>query len=265
MRGNGSQADGRNSAATPLREAFEKTRAFRDALRPEELLQPNLDVHGAAMTALGAYPAIEALIPELSRELSRVDLTLIRSIPLKADAASYAHSLYTGLSRSEGELPYVLVEATEARDLVHAELASAIKRGLLEPERLADFSRTIGYRNVGRDLSLVVTVAREAWLPVMKTRTRLTETELEHAENVSVRLWDAIAEREQAPAKLAEAALERQRALTLLVLAYDEARRALTYVRWNEDDVDLIAPSLYGGHHRPARQLHADAEANGTE
>lgn len=39
----------------------------------------------------------------------------------------------------------------------------------------------------------------------------------------------------------------RQRTFTLLVRSYDQIRRALSYLRWNEGDVDRIAPSLWAG------------------
>jgi hypothetical protein len=44
-----------------------------------------------------------------------------------------------------------------------------------------------------------------------------------------------------------EAADRRARAFTLFVDAYDQTRRAVTYLRWKEDDVETIAPSLYKG------------------
>jgi len=31
------------------------------------------------------------------------------------------------------------------------------------------------------------------------------------------------------------------------VNAYDHVRRIISFLRWNEDDVDQIAPSLYAG------------------
>ncbi|WP_200850180.1 hypothetical protein, partial [Klebsiella pneumoniae] len=42
----------------------------------------------------------------------------------------------------------------------------------------------------------------------------------------------------------------RRRAYSVFVQTYDEVRRAMTYVRWEEDDVDEIVPSLYAGRSR---------------
>ena len=57
----------------------------------------------------------------------------------------------------------------------------------------------------------------------------------------------AVGLREQGPAIIAASSENRQKAFTLFVKAYDHARRAVSFLRWNEDDVDTIAPSLYAG------------------
>ncbi len=38
----------------------------------------------------------------------------------------------------------------------------------------------------------------------------------------------------------------RQRAYTVLSNAYDDVRRAISFLRWKEDDLEDIAPSLFG-------------------
>jgi hypothetical protein len=68
----------------------------------------------------------------------------------------------------------------------------------------------------------------------------------------------AIGEKEQAPAVVADASARRARAFTLFVRAYDQVRRAVTYLRWEDDDADLIAPSLYRG--RGAAKPKADGD-----
>ena len=46
----------------------------------------------------------------------------------------------------------------------------------------------------------------------------------------------------------AEGAAERRlRAFALFMRAYDACRRAIAYLRWDEDDADTIAPSLFKG------------------
>jgi hypothetical protein len=71
--------------------------------------------------------------------------------------------------------------------------------------------------------------------------------ELNRAQNLGVELNIDIGQRNQAPAAVATVALERQQAFTLFVRAYDQIRRGVSYLRWDEDDVDTIAPSIYAG------------------
>jgi hypothetical protein len=65
--------------------------------------------------------------------------------------------------------------------------------------------------------------------------------------------------REQVPAALALVSLQRQRNFTLFASAYDQARRAIIYLRWDEQDVDTIAPSLYAGRNRKKDAAHPPA------
>ena len=44
----------------------------------------------------------------------------------------------------------------------------------------------------------------------------------------------------------------RARAFTLFFNAYDQCRRAVGYLRWNEDDADQVAPTLFTGRARRA-------------
>ena len=52
----------------------------------------------------------------------------------------------------------------------------------------------------------------------------------------------------------------RQRAFSLFVNVYDQARRAVSHLRWNEGDVDDIAPSLYAGRNSGPRRKNGDSE-----
>ena len=64
-----------------LREGFEATRAERAALAESEVVFANVDLTRAATIALGAYPAIEALLDEVKLALPACDLALFRTIP----------------------------------------------------------------------------------------------------------------------------------------------------------------------------------------
>ena len=67
----------------------------------------------------------------------------------------------------------------------------------------------------------------------------------------------------------AESAEQRDRAFTLFIRCYDQIRRAILFLRWEQDDADTIAPSLYPGYPRRMRKeadgaSESEAEPTGT-
>jgi hypothetical protein len=46
---------------------------------------------------------------------------------------------------------------------------------------------------------------------------------------------------------VADVGVQRQRNFTLFANAYDQVRRAISYLQWDDDDLEKVAPSLYGG------------------
>ena len=65
--------------------------------------------------------------------------------------------------------------------------------------------------------------------------------------------------REQAATTVVEAAEMRQRAYTLFLAAYEHAQRAVRFLRWQEEDWDTVAPSIYAAN-RSARRKDAEEE-----
>lgn len=72
----------------------------------------------------------------------------------------------------------------------------------------------------------------------------------DNADLLGEKLVNALGTREQSPLVTAEVTQLRQRVFTLFVNAWDQVRRAVSYLRWNDDDVDDIVPSLYAGRTR---------------
>jgi hypothetical protein len=79
------------------------------------------------------------------------------------------------------------------------------------------------------------------------SKTAVQTSELDRARDIGEQIIAAVGTREQAPVLTAAQAQQRQRNFTLFANAYDQVRRAISYLRWNEDDIDDIAPSLYAG------------------
>jgi hypothetical protein len=68
-----------------------------------------------------------------------------------------------------------------------------------------------------------------------------------HRFKLALKMTGAVAQREQSPERAAEATNIRLRMFTLLSNAYEEIRRAVQFLRWHDEDADVIAPSIYSG------------------
>jgi hypothetical protein len=99
-------------------------------------------------------------------------------------------------------------------------------------------------------------VLHDAW-PAIQNKTPLTEQDLVTAKALAERLIRAAGLKEQSPAMVAEVARIRHQAVTLMIQAYDQTRRAIAFLRWNEGDLETIAPSLYGGRVRTPKDKPA--------
>ncbi|NUP13610.1 MAG: hypothetical protein HOW73_46840 [Polyangiaceae bacterium] len=125
-----------------------------------------------------------------------------------------------------------------------SDITALANRRLLDGERLKALNGTQGYRNVGFDVLTLCAMLRENWDSV-SGRTGVQTAEINDAEQLADRLISAVGRREQGEAAVAEATELRQRVFTLFMRSYEEVRRAITYLRWHDDDVDRIVPSLY--------------------
>jgi hypothetical protein len=68
---------------------------------------------------------------------------------------------------------------------------------------------------------------------------------VKRAAEIGTLLFEYAAKRQRSANALGAANDIKQRAWALLTQSYDRIRRAVTYVRWDEGDADVIAPSLF--------------------
>jgi hypothetical protein len=129
---------------------------------------------------------------------------------------------------------------------LYSDAVALVNRGLLNGDRLIEFKTAVGYKNLAFDLMGLAALLRGSWDQIVG-KSALQLAELDRAELLGEQLVTAIGTREQAPAVASEVAQQRQRVFTLFLRSYDQVRRAVSYLRWNEDDVDDICPSLYAG------------------
>ena len=127
-----------------------------------------------------------------------------------------------------------------------ADATALARRGLVDSKAINELKGGNGFLNVGSDVGVLVRMLRERWSEI-KGKSAIQTEELDEAEQLFERITLAYAERSQQPVRAAAAADDRTRAYSLLLDAYDQARRAISYVRWEENDVEKFAPSLWSG------------------
>ncbi len=228
-----------------FREAYERSLPDMAALPDSELLSINLDIPSAVATTLGAWKEI-ALLRDQVMGLHDFDVTRFDKLETYALAAWQAHSSYVAASTPAEPIQELADKAVASREQLLSDAVALGKRGLIDGERLKELKGPVGYKNVAIDIGVLVALLRERWA-VVASKTALSAEELDAAETLADQLITAVGQREQAPLVVATAADNRQRAFSLLIKTYDQARRAISYLRWNKDDIESIAPSLYAG------------------
>jgi hypothetical protein len=254
------------SASTPAlgaryREAFNAAFEEIAAIKESDVLVINLDIPPTVATVVGALPEILALRAELQEHAPRFDITQLDRLERYAFALFHAHML----AQAAAEPPEILValgeEATKLRQQLVSDVNALVFHGLIPAEALASLKGPPGYLNLASDLYLLAGVVRANWDKVMG-KTVIAEATLARAEELSERLVAGVGLREQGTAAVAASGAHRQRAFTLLVKTYDQVRRAVSFLRWNDGDVESIAPSLYAG--RAARRKTSEPSPTPT-
>src|SRR4051794_22462972 len=237
-----------NSTTAPVlrfRDAYQRIIDEVNKVPASELIPINIDIPAAVATALGAMPEIMALRSKLVA-LPDFDIARLDKLETYTLAIGHAHTRWLGASTPAESLEQISQDATVKRELLLSDAVALAKRNMVDGQRLKELKGPIGFKNLSFDLFNLADMLRSNWSAI-SGKSALQLAELDQAEVLADRLITAVGLREQGPAVVAETAESRQRAFALFVSAYDQVRRAVSYLRWNEDDVDNIVPSLYAG------------------
>jgi hypothetical protein len=249
--------------ATPPRAAaaFNKIAPELGELSPSALVPINIDVPRAVALVLGVLPGLTALRAAIVKQLPEHRIALLDKLENYALAAWYAHLLALPESGPGNAVKPLLDEAVALRATLMGDAEALARRGLLDPDAVADIRSGQGHVDTANDLVALSALFAESW-PEIGSRTAATEEEVRRAGDLGPKLLAALGVREHgATPGPTDATDRRRRAFTLFVRAYDQARRAVTYLRWDEGDTELIAPSLYKKTTRSARPGSASEES----
>jgi hypothetical protein len=232
--------------ALNLRAAYEQTLPMAQALAVADLLPVNVDLPTAVNTAVGKMPQILALRERVKDELPKFDLSHFDQLEQYALAAGHSHTRFLTASTPPQALTDLNTQGQALRDILYKDAVALAARGLIPGDRIGDFKSSVGYKSLTYDLLGLADILRTNWARI-SAGTSVRPSDLDRAEALGGQLVSAVSAREQLPVVTADAALQRQRNFTVFANAYDQVRRAISYLRWNEDDLESVAPSLYGG------------------
>jgi|GEM_PF-885162 len=214
-----------------------------ERVRSDELVPIEVDIPQAVATALGAWPEIRVFRAAIMAETPHFDIARFDDYEAYARALGHAHARYANAIAPSGKLPPLAERALLVRDQLLTDASALARRGLIGGTRLRAMRGPVGYRSVAFDLLVLATLIRESWDKIAG-KSAITLEELDGTESLATRLLNEVDLRRQVPAAVAEAEAIRHRAFTLFIYTHDQVRRALSYVRWNDGDVDEIAPPL---------------------
>lgn len=233
-----------------LRAALAQVRGQMAILEPHDLLPITVDPLAAVSTARGALPQLLKLRDQMVA-LPGFESKNIDDLETLAVAAQATQSILLAADSPPERFNELMADATELRQRLYNDALALAQRGLISEAPLQALKGPVGFRNVASDLGILAMVFRAAGTRI-EGKTCVTEEELDQAEIYSEDVIADLGLKNNAPATVAGVALERQQAFTLFINAYDQVRRAVTYLRWNQDDIDDFAPSLYSGRKRKA-------------
>ncbi|WP_437875408.1 hypothetical protein [Sorangium sp. So ce513] len=235
------------SAPPQAAAAFDRALPEIEALSPDRLISVNLDIPRVVSQVLGVLPGLRALRADIAEHLPTFDITRLDRLETYALAAWYAHLLSLSSGDVENAVKPLLAEAAPLRENLLGDAEALARRGLLDAATVADIRAGQGHIDIANDLVALSALFSASWSEIAG-KTAATEEEVKRAGEVGPQLLAALGVREHGKGPgPTEAADKRARAFALLVHAYDQIRRAVAFLRWDEDDADEIAPSLYKG------------------
>ncbi|WP_437681482.1 hypothetical protein [Sorangium sp. So ce131] len=238
----------RKPAAPPqAAAAFDKIVPEIDSLSRDALVPINIDIPRAVSQVLGVLPGLLALRPTIAERLPTHDVGLIDRLETYALAAWYAHLLWLSSGGAENALKPLLGEAVPLRENLLSDAEALARRGLVDAEAVAEIRAGNGHIDTANDLVALSALFSAGWSEIAG-KTAATEQEVHRAGELGPQILAALGVREHGAAPAPTDATDRRaRAFSLFMHAYDQTRRAVAYLRWDEDDAEAIAPSLYKG------------------
>jgi hypothetical protein len=222
--------------------AYNRVKAEIEALNVTDLAALNVDIVSATSIALGVADRIFTFRDRMAK-LPEFEIRHIDSLVDYAKAAWYLY--VTNLPVPEpADAANLIEEVAELRAKLLMWAAPLVFAGKFEESAIARIKEGSGNKDAPSDLVALVGLYRSKWEEI-KSMCGVTEEDLVRGAQIGPAVFAVISRREaKSSASTPEGSLRVRRAWTLLDRAYAQCRRALQFLRAEEGDADLIAPSL---------------------
>src|SRR6478736_2266 len=214
------------------------------ALRPDELAQITVDVRSVVATILGALPKIQTYREAIQKNIPGFEIGALEGLEDAAVALNQADNDFLAAAGPADEFDEWIAEAGHLRELLVADTNSLALRGLVNGSQLEELKGPNGHKNLATDLGVLASTLRSSWDRI-QGKTAVQAEELARAEKLSLHIVRNVGLRAQSAPTVADANNIRARSFTFALRNYDKVRQAISYLRWNEGDVDKIAPSVF--------------------
>lgn len=235
--------DATNEPAT--RQAAERLAAEMATVAESDMERVSFDVAAGVTRMLGFWEVFSTYLPTIAK-LEGIDIERVGKLREYALNLLFWQGSATYAAAPRDGLPEIIERGIALRDTTLSDLQSLANHGIIDPVLLENFRGTKEHRKLGQDLIGLSNLVHEHW-PVIEGKSPITLTAMDEVARHGEVIMQIVGERERAPMTIAEKVLQRDKAYTLFVRAYDEARRAILYLRWKEEDADMILPSLHKG------------------
>jgi hypothetical protein len=249
-----------DDATSPAaREALARAQQAATRIPDDQLVAIRVDITDAALGVMGQVPTIEAHRAALVRIFGAEGTDALDALVPAARALMLANAALVAQGTRDLEPAAESLRKTRTRLFTLASVM--VQRGVVDESGLADLDGGNAYVALVHDTQALV-----AWFHAhavaIAPHSRVTSAELDLAEIEAEAFGRAVKAKARSGGN--EASSKRARAFTYFVQSYDHVRKLVTYLRWNEGDADVIAPSIYAGRARSKDERDAINGPSGT-
>lgn len=234
--------------AVTLKDALDSVRARLEAMDDSKLkVTAGLDPTEAANKVIGNLERIFRFRPAITAQFEEEGTAILDSLEVAALATQQADIELAAAERAADLTAMHETLSRQHRRLL-ADATPLAERGLLDAATIDRARSTQGYDTTLKNTLVLVALFRGGF-PGIEGKTLMTLAELDAIEKHAQAIGVLSGQRNQGTSALTASTL-RTRSLSELVRTYGETRRMLNFIRWWEDDLDEIAPSLWAGRTR---------------